>query len=320
MRLYVSYLELPSHSRREVLSVQRDDDSSTRLTGQIARPPDLQDGEDCLVVIFAGSQADIGQRHVLKSPLTRIGRSRQNDIVLASDSVSRHHAEITREGEEIIVRDLGSTNGTFINNDVERTRECRLRRGDQIRIGETILKFLSGTDIESQYHAIVASMALTDGLTAMANRKHLDTMIQEEMSRSRRNNRALSILMIDIDHFKQINDAHGHIAGDNVLKHIGALLLQRLRPGDKLGRYGGEEFCAILPETGRAEAAYVAESLRSQVAAEQFIEDGTQIPVTVSIGVAALRTEKLFTDLYRAADRRLYLAKQWGRNRVCFED
>lgn len=300
--------------------MQRDDDSSTRLTSQIPKPPTLQDGEDCLVVIFAGSEADIGQRHVLKSPLTRIGRSRQNDIVIASDSVSRHHAEITRESGEIIVRDLGSTNGTYINNDVERTRECRLRRGDQIRIGETILKFLSGTDIESQYHAIVASMALTDGLTSVANRKHLDAMMQEEMARSRRHNRAMSILMIDIDHFKQINDTHGHTAGDTVLKHIGAVLMQRLRPGDKIGRYGGEEFCVILPETGRAEAAYVAEALRSQVAAERVIEDGTQISVTVSVGVAALRTEKHVTDLYRAADRRLYLAKQWGRNRICFED
>lgn len=297
-----------------------DDNSSTRLTSQLLRPPAVQDGEDCLVVIFAGSQADIGQRHVLKSRLTRIGRSRQNDIVIASDAVSRHHAEITRDGAEVVVRDLNSTNGTYINNEIERTHECRLHRGDQIRIGETILKFLSGNDIESQYHAIVASMALTDGLTGVANRKHLDSLMQEEIARARRHNRALSILMIDIDHFKQINDTHGHIAGDNVLKHIGTLLLQRLRPADKVGRYGGEEFCIILPETGRSEAAYVAESIRAQVAAEPFTGDGHPIAISVSIGVAALRAEKDSTDLYRTADRRLYTAKQWGRNRVCFED
>src|SRR5579859_3521031 len=127
-----------SKKAKETRLVQRDDDSSTRLTGTLPRPPSAE-GEDCLVVIFTGSQADIGARHVLKSPVTRIGRSRHNDIVIPSDAVSRHHAEIEREGSEIIVRDLGSTNGTFINDGIERTNECRLRRGDQIRIGETVL-------------------------------------------------------------------------------------------------------------------------------------------------------------------------------------
>jgi len=299
--------------------VQRDDDSSTRLTGTLPRPPSAE-GEDCLVVIFTGSQSDIGARHVLKSPVTRIGRSRHNDIVIPSDAVSRHHAEIEREGSEIIVRDLGSTNGTFINDGIERTNECRLRRGDQIRIGETVLKYLSGGDIESQYHAVVSTMALTDGLTSLANRKHLDSMMAEEMSRARRHARALSALMIDIDHFKRVNDVFGHITGDQVLKRLGASLKQRLRPSDKVGRYGGEEFCAILPETGKAEAAFLAESLRAQIASESFVEDGKKIAVTVSIGVAALTSEAHYMELYRAADRRLYRAKQLGRNRVCYED
>jgi diguanylate cyclase (GGDEF)-like protein len=299
--------------------VQRDDDASTRLSQSLPRLPTAE-GEDCLVVIFAGSQADIGTRHVLKSPLTTIGRSQHNDIVISSDAVSRHHAEITREGADIIVRDLGSTNGTYINDEVERTMECRLRGGDQIRIGETILKFLSGADIETEYHAIVANMALTDGLTNLANRKHLDSLLAEEIARARRHGRALSILMIDIDHFKQINDVHGHIAGDHALKRVGSMLQQRLRPSDKVGRYGGEEFCVILPETGKAEAAYLAELLRAQIARERFVEDSKTIEITVSIGVAALLAESHFTELYRAADQRLYRAKQRGRNRVCHED
>lgn len=299
--------------------MHRDDDSSTRLTSSLPRPPSAE-GEDCLVVIFAGSQSDLGMRHVLKSSLTRIGRSRHNDIVIASDAVSRHHAEIERQGSEIIVRDLGSTNGTFINDGLERTNECRLNRGDQIRIGETVLKFLSGGDIETQYHTTVATLATTDGLTGLANRKQLDSMLSEEMKRARRHARALSLLMIDIDHFKRINDLHGHLAGDQVLKRLASMLKQRLRPSDKIGRYGGEEFCAILPETGKAEAAFLAESLRAQIAGESLVEDGKRLTISISIGVAALTSEAHHNELYRAADRRLYRAKQMGRNRVCYED
>ncbi len=311
--------ESSKEATEEVPSVQRDDDASTRLSYTLP-PLANADGEDCLVVIFAGSQAEVGTRHVLKTPLTTIGRSQHNDIVISSDAVSRHHAEIAREGPDIVVRDVGSTNGTFINDEVERTSECRLRRGDQIRIGETILKFLSGTDIETEYHAIVASMALTDGLTSLANRKHLDALLAEEVARARRHSRALSILMIDVDHFKHINDVYGHVGGDYVLKRVGSMLQQRLRPTDKVGRFGGEEFCVILPETGKAEAAYLAESLRAMLARESFVEDGKSIAVSVSIGVAALQGETHYIELYRAADQRLYRAKQRGRNRVCYED
>ena len=296
--------------------MQRDDDANTHLNGQASRPP-IADGEDCLVVIYAAAQADFGQRYILKSPLTSIGRSRSNDIVISSDAVSRRHAEITKEGAELLLRDLDSTNGTFINNDGERTQECRLRRGDQIRIGETVLKFLSGSDIESQYHAVVASMALTDGLTNVANRKHLDALLLEEIARARRHDRELSLLMIDVDHFKHINDAHGHVGGDSVLRRIGSILQQRLRPGDKAGRYGGEEFCLILPETGRADAAQFAESLRAKLAGENFVADGESVSVTVSIGVAVLESGMDPADLYRAADQWLYRAKERGRNRVC---
>jgi diguanylate cyclase (GGDEF)-like protein len=299
--------------------MQRDDDANTHLDRKVIRPPSVQ-GDDCVVVIYASAHSDIGQRHVLKSPLTSIGRSRSNDIVIASEAVSRRHAEIVKEDVQLLLRDLDSTNGTFINDELERTTEHRLCRGDQIRIGDTVLKFLSGSDIESQYHAVVASMALTDGLTNLANRKHLDSQLVEEIARARRYGRELSLLMIDVDHFKHVNDVHGHVGGDSVLRRIGSVLQQRLRPGDKAGRYGGEEFCAILPETGRTDAARVAESLRAKLAEELFVADGKSISVTVSIGVAVLEPEMHYTDLYRAADQRMYRAKEQGRDRVCCEE
>jgi diguanylate cyclase (GGDEF)-like protein len=218
-----------------------------------------------------------------------------------------------------VVRDLNSTNGTFVNNELKRRQEFKLKQGDLLRIGETIFKFLSGADIESQYHAAIADMALNDGLTSLPNRRQLDTVLAEEVERARRHHRELSLLMIDIDHFKRINDQYGHPAGDIILKNVAGLLRERLRPQDKVGRYGGEEFCAILPETSLTHAAVIADTLRTLVADHAFVVEDQQLRVTVSIGAAAWESLASSVNLYRDADRRLYLAKQLGRNRICAE-
>ena len=296
--------------------VPGDDELQTRRTDPKELPPTAS-GEDCLVIIFAAVPTDFGRRHVLKKPLTTIGRGRDNDIALRSDAVSRHHAELQRQGSEFIVRDLGSTNGMFVNDDPARLQEWRLKRGDQLRIGDTVFKYLSGTDIEAQYHAVIGQMALTDGLTNLCNRKQLDALLTEEVGRAQRHRRALSLLMIDIDHFKRINDEHGHLIGDGVLTRLALIMQQRLRPSDKLGRYGGEEFCAILPETPLGGAADIAESLRALVQEQRIVVDNQVIAVTVSVGVAQLQAQMQCADLYRAADQMLYRAKNQGRNRIC---
>jgi len=159
-------------------------------------------------------------------------------------------------------------------------------------------------------------MAVTDGLTGLSNRKQLDAFLQEEFTRARRHHRDLSVLMIDIDHFKSINDSHGHLTGDTVLRGVAMILQKRLRPIDRLGRYGGEEFCALLPETGVASAARIAEELRAIVESHVFVADESKIRVTVSIGVSALEAHMEPVDLYRVADEHLYAAKRAGRNRV----
>lgn len=296
--------------------MQGDDELQTRRTD----PQDLPQtasGEDCLVIIFAAVPSDFGRRHVLRKPLTTIGRGRDNDIALQSDAVSRHHATLERRGIEFAVSDLGSTNGTFVNDDPTRVQERRLKRGDQLRIGDTVFKYLSGKDIEAQYHAVISQMAWTDGLTNVCNRKQLDVLLAEEVNRAHRHARDLSLLMLDIDHFKRINDGHGHLVGDGVLTRLAALLQLRLRPSDKLGRYGGEEFCAILPETTLSGAMGIAESLRALIAEQRMVIDNQSLAVTVSIGAAALQVQMQGADLYRAADQMLYRAKSLGRNRVC---
>jgi diguanylate cyclase (GGDEF)-like protein len=300
--------------------LQSDDDVSTRVT-RVAWSKELEpliNGEDCLVIIYTSVPTELGKRHLLSKPLTTIGRGSGNDIIVPSDAVSRNHASLERRGAEFIVSDLNSTNGTFINNELGRVKQWRLNRGDQIRVGDTVFKYLAGSDIETQYHAVIGHMAVTDGLTNLSNRKQLDAWLKEELQRALRHGRELSLLMLDIDNFKRINDTHGHLAGDRVLSGLALLLQQRLRPNDKLGRYGGEEFCAILPETPLTSAAHVAETLRAMVAGQTFAAGEQRLAVTVSIGAALYQPPMGFEDLYRAADVKLYQAKALGRDQVCY--
>jgi diguanylate cyclase (GGDEF)-like protein len=295
--------------------VDADYDSKTRITG-LEEGTVSSFGQSCLVVLHAPVDTELGRRYALDKDVMTIGRGRDNDIVLPSDCVSRQHARIERRGEAMYIVDLASTNGTFINEERKPIRERRLARGDQLRVGDRIFKHLTGADIELQYHDIIFRMAVTDGLTNLANRKQLDTILNDEIPRARRYGRDLSVLMLDVDHFKNINDTFGHLAGDCVLSALASMLQKRLRPNDKLGRYGGEEFCAILPETALASATHIAEDLRVLVASHPFVADEKVIEVTISAGVATLEDGMERTDLYKRADEKLYAAKRAGRNRV----
>ena len=275
-------------------------------------------GEDCLVVIYAASQGELGRRYLLTLPTVTVGRGRDNDIIMANDSVSRRHARFERRADGVYLLDLNSTNGTFVNEDTQRVTERRLRRGDQISIGDMIFKFLSGSDVEAQYHDIVFRMAITDGLTNLANRKQLDTLLKEELPRNQRSGRHLSLLMLDIDHFKKINDTYGHLTGDSVLRGLALTLQKRLRATDRLGRYGGEEFCVILPDTSLSSAVRIGEELRAVVANHAFVAEDKEVRVTISVGCAAARPMSTVESLYQAADEKLYEAKHGGRNKVCY--
>jgi len=293
-----------------------DSDLNTRVTAAPG-PRVPHSGVDCFVVIYTPSHSQLGRRYTLERAATTIGRGRDNDIVLLSDCVSRQHARIERRPTGLFSIDLASTNGTYVNDSVNRIAEHALRPGDQLKVGDTILKFLSGSDVESQYHELIFGMTITDGLTNIANRKQLDTLLNDEIIRARRHNLALSVLMLDIDHFKRVNDTYGHQAGDAVLRGLATLLKKRLRPNDTLGRYGGEEFCALLPETTLQGAAKIAEELRALIAGHTFVADKQEIKATLSIGAGALQPGMSIEALYKGADEKLYEAKRTGRNKVC---
>lgn len=296
--------------------MESDHDIKTRVT-TLEELKVQRKGDDCLVVIYAPVASDLGRRHVLDQEVVTIGRDRENDIVLDSDSVSRRHARIEHRDGRIYLTDLDSTNGTYVNDDNEPVRDAQLRRGDQVKIGDTIFKYLSGSDVETQYHETIFNMTITDGLTDVGNKKRLDQLVQKEIPRALRHNRELALLMVDIDHFKDVNDTYGHLAGDSVLRDLAGILAKRLRPDDELGRYGGEEFAAILPETSLGGALKIAEDLRGLVEQHRFIVEGEQIRVTVSIGAAALKQGMDAKAFFRAADEMLYKAKNGGRNKVC---
>jgi two-component system cell cycle response regulator len=296
--------------------VEADYEQKTRITA--LEPQIKRQGADCLVVIYAPQKEDLGRRYLLSKQSTSIGRGPANDIVLANDCVSRRHVQFEQRNGEVFVVDQSSTNGTFVNDEPQRVGERQLRRGDQVKVGDTIFKFLAGSDVEAQYHEVIFRMTVTDGLTNLCNRKQLDQLLEEEIPRMGKTGRELSLLMMDIDHFKAINDTHGHLTGDTVLRGLAAVMQKRLRLHDSLGRYGGEEFCAILRDTSLHSARAIAEELRGLVEAYEFMtEDGKGIRVTISIGAAQWKAGMQSLELYKAADDLLYSAKRTGRNRVC---
>ncbi len=259
----------------------------------------------------------VGALIELAEGILTIGRDADCDVHLPDDSVSRRHAQFDMTGDDCVVEDLGSTNGVYVND--RRVKRQRLLPGDRIRFGNQIFRFLGGDHIETEYFETVYRMMTTDGLTQAHNKRFLLEMLERELSRTRRMEHPLSLIMIDVDHFKSVNDKHGHLAGDEVLCELCRRARTILRAGDVLARFGGEEFTLVLPETSAAEAVLVAERLRVEVAETPFDTERVAIPVTISLGISSTTGADHITvdELLANADALLYTAKQSGRNRVC---
>jgi len=253
----------------------------------------------------------------LETSKVTLGRGFDCDIHLEDESASRRHAAIQQDELGFLLVDLNSTNGTFVNDEL--VQQHRLMAGDRIRIGSHVFKYLSSDSIEVQYHETVFRMTTRDGLTQAYNRQYLTEFLERELSRSQQRGRPVSVAMLDIDLFKQVNDVHGHLAGDEVLRELCDRATGVLNAGDLIARYGGEEFCAVFCESGEAESRQLAESIRDVIAAAPFATMSGDISVTVSIGVATWDGqggELSVRALLQAADERLYKAKNAGRNQI----
>jgi two-component system, cell cycle response regulator len=288
-------------------------------TGDWAQP----DQEEWALIRYVGSP--IGEVIRLHGPDFWIGRTVDNDISLAEPEVSRKHALLRQVsapdgGVRVEIEDERSTNGTFINGK-RLPPDCgpvHLRQGDVVRVGGHAFKLKRLDALERNYHQAVLTQATVDQLTGLNNRATVLGYLEKHFELARRYKRPLSVVLCDLDHFKQINDTFGHPAGDQVLQRFGALLIGRLRGSDQAGRIGGEEFLVVLPETQSHEARNVAEDLRKSIQAESLTSsDGRELKVTCSLGVAQIHDgDSDGGALLARADVALYRAKGAGRNRV----
>ena len=272
----------------------------------------------CLVSIHG---CHFGKKFDLNKDEIVIGRAEDADISLDIEHVSRKHAVIIKEGSSYVLKDNDSTNGTFVNT--QKIKEVTLLEQDIILIGNTLFKFLSGENLEQIYHKELYRLATIDCLLNIYNKKYFLEKIEQELSRSQRYRRDLSLVMFDIDHFKQINDTHGHLAGDYILQKLAKTVKSHLRKDDTFARYGGEEFAIILPETNVLHAAITCEKIRTLIEDVHFVYQTEKIPVTISLGLTSYkpgRQLESYFDLIEKADHALYQAKNTGRNKVvCFD-
>ncbi len=304
---------LPGHisikTQPSLYSLMRKD--TTSLGNQRRSPPIHAPVVASIVQIYGG---DLGRRYRLTEEIT-IGRDESNAVIVDLTTVSRRHARLFEKDGLWHVVDMESTNGTYVNGE-ETQDETRLSNGDLLKLGGAVFKFIEGGNIEALYHEEIYRLTILDGLTGVHNKRYFLEFLEREMTRSTRHGRPLSLAMVDIDHFKQVNDTYGHVTGDHILQSLARLISADMRRDELLARYGGEEFVFVLPETDSTQAELFCERIRRLVEKQVFEFDEKEIRVTISLGVVSMRQAFGLDDFIGAADEHLYMAKQAGRNQV----
>ncbi|MBS1118051.1 MAG: diguanylate cyclase [Deltaproteobacteria bacterium] len=291
-----------------------DDTTATTSVDDLATPPARSAGKPCLTVLTG---ALTGQVFTLAHGKTVFGRSPEAHIRIVDDGISRKHAQITHH-ETLMLEDLGSRNGTFVNGE-RITISTPLKEGDKIQLGgTTVLRLANHDELDESFLEKLVSSAVRDPLTQLYNKRYLMDRLDSELKFAQRHETALTVLMLDLDHFKRVNDDHGHLAGDAVLVDLASVLVRALRNEDVVARFGGEEIVIILRAIPIEIGANLGERLRRLVEQSVTSHQGHQLRSTVSIGVASFPSTRAETaeQLLEAADQALYRAKHAGRNRL----
>lgn len=278
-----------------------------------------------------------GELLAIPIPLDRdeviLGRALEADVRINDVRASRLHARITAEPDPAAgqppararyrLTDMQSTNGTMLNG--EEISEAILKDGDKISIGDHILRFELLDEIEHEYQQQIHMLLAHDELTGLLTSKSFFLELRREAARAQYESRPFCVLMMDIDHFKQVNDQYGHLAGSQTLEQVGPVITQALRAGDVAARFGGEEFAAFLLDADIAQGLVAAERVRSAVEQHKFQvrshephKEAANISITMSVGVATFPEDgRDPIELVEKADAALYRAKRSGRNRIC---
>jgi two-component system cell cycle response regulator len=297
------------HSRDGQDTTRQEDDE---ITGSVGRGP----RSEAALTVLRGENP--GALYALEGANIVIGRSPDVEVAIPDDTLSRRHARIQRVGTVYAIEDLGSKNGTFIDGRrVEQTEA--LEDGCRIFLGtRTVLHFRLHDAVELEAVRKTHALTVRDPLTGVFNRRHLQERLWSEAAFARRHRAPLALLLLDIDHFKSINDQHGHAVGDVALCALATSLTALTRQEDVLARYGGEEFALVARGIDRANTLAFAERVRQSVAAQRIPVDSGSISFTVSIGIAHSEhgDDADAQRLFEAADRALYAAKDAGRNMV----
>jgi len=251
-----------------------------------------------------------------------MGRGQAADYSFPESSISRRHARIALRDGRFELTDNESLNGTFVDGQrllgsILLPDNCRVQLGNS-----TIIQFAVVDELSAEAVNTLSTTISTDPLTGTGNRFQLQQRLDQEVHYARRHREPLAMLLLDLDHFKRVNDTHGHPVGDKVLMETGAILVDSVRTEDAVFRYGGEEFCILVRQTDRAGLAILGERIRYLVSRAEVEGPEGPIQVTISIGVAALipGDDEGGEDLLRRADQALYRAKEGGRNRVVLDD
>ncbi|MFC1516473.1 GGDEF domain-containing protein [Thermodesulfobacteriota bacterium] len=270
-------------------------------------------------VILGG--LDVGAVLNINRSVMVIGRDSDCDLVLRDYDISRRHAEIRREGSNnLVIRDLGSTNGIFIGGEL--VEEVTIGEGDKVLLGrQTVFKFVLMDELEETCQKQIFESSIRDALTGIFNRKYFIEKISSDISFAKRHQIPLCLMIIDVDHFKKVNDNYGHNTGDYVLTQVAQIINDSIRDDDIVARYGGEEFVVIAQGIDFEGGKALAERIRGRIEEaplNALDTTGTELRVTISIGVASISTEaKVDEDIMiSTADQNLYHAKEKGRNRV----
>jgi two-component system cell cycle response regulator len=271
-----------------------------------------------------------GELIAVPIPLEReeviLGRALEADVRVNDTKVSRRHAKIntivdTETGKtDYVLSNLGSRNGIYLNG-AKVEREI-LSNGDKITIGEHILRFELLDEIDREYQQQIHRLITHDDLTGLLSSRSFFSELRRESARAKSENRGFCVLVMDVDHFKKVNDTYGHLTGSKTLEEIGQCIIDIMRSGDAASRFGGEEFSAFLLDADLAQGIVAAERIRSEIERYEFsvIRQGKPSEkhhVTISIGVAMFPNDSSDPiELVEMADSALYRAKREGRNRV----